>query len=170
MPGCRRCRRLSSRAKQKRTPKRRTSLTANAPVFCSACLGSSRVARKPSVGIIHGMTALVRRVWQQDSCCRAWPCRSSITSWKSISNRCRAAARLRWTLRRCTHDNRTWFAADGGSVRSALALARAGILGQPCWYLFTAFVGLNLLQSAFTNWCPEMWILAKFGLKPAGGV
>ncbi|HSR51654.1 MAG TPA: DUF2892 domain-containing protein, partial [Acidobacteriota bacterium] len=24
------------------------------------------------------------------------------------------------------------------------------------WYLFTAFVGLNLLQSAFTNWCPMM--------------
>jgi len=23
------------------------------------------------------------------------------------------------------------------------------------WYLFTTFVGLNLLQSAFTNWCPD---------------
>jgi hypothetical protein len=38
------------------------------------------------------------------------------------------------------------------------------------WLLFTGFVGLNLLQSAFTNWCPGMWILAKLGLKPAGGV
>jgi len=27
------------------------------------------------------------------------------------------------------------------------------------WYFFTAFVGLNLLQSAFTNWCPMMSIL-----------
>lgn len=27
------------------------------------------------------------------------------------------------------------------------------------FYLFTAFVGLNLLQSAFTNWCPMMSIL-----------
>jgi hypothetical protein len=32
------------------------------------------------------------------------------------------------------------------------------------WYLFTAFVGLNLLQSAFTNWCPAMFLLKKFGL------
>ena len=33
----------------------------------------------------------------------------------------------------------------------------------PYWYLFTAFVGLNLLQSAFTNWCPMMTILRKLG-------
>jgi Inner membrane protein YgaP-like, transmembrane domain len=38
---------------------------------------------------------------------------------------------------------------------------------NPYWYLLTAFVGLNLLQSAFTNWCPAMWILGKMGLKPA---
>ncbi|MFA5087693.1 MAG: DUF2892 domain-containing protein [Candidatus Omnitrophota bacterium] len=29
------------------------------------------------------------------------------------------------------------------------------------WLWFTAFVGVNLLQSAFTNWCPMMWILKK---------
>jgi hypothetical protein len=29
------------------------------------------------------------------------------------------------------------------------------------WYLFTAFVGVNLLQSAFTNWCPMMTFLRK---------
>jgi len=34
------------------------------------------------------------------------------------------------------------------------------------WFLaFTAFVGLNLLQSAFTGWCPMMAILRKAGLK-----
>lgn len=33
------------------------------------------------------------------------------------------------------------------------------------WYLFTAFVGLNLFQSAFTNWCPMMSILRKMGVK-----
>ena len=33
------------------------------------------------------------------------------------------------------------------------------------WYFFTAFVGLNLLQSAFTNWCPAMLILRKLGMK-----
>jgi hypothetical protein len=33
------------------------------------------------------------------------------------------------------------------------------------WLLFTAFVGLNLLQSAFTDWCPMMAILKKLGAK-----
>ena len=33
------------------------------------------------------------------------------------------------------------------------------------WYLFTAFVGLNLFQSGFTNWCPMMAILRKVGVK-----
>lgn len=33
------------------------------------------------------------------------------------------------------------------------------------WYLFTAFVGLNLLQSSVTSWCPAMWMLGKLGLK-----
>jgi hypothetical protein len=36
---------------------------------------------------------------------------------------------------------------------------------SPAWYLFTALVGLNLLQSLFTNWCPMMWILKKAGLQ-----
>ena len=33
------------------------------------------------------------------------------------------------------------------------------------WLFFTGFVGLNLLQSAFTNWCPMMTILRKLGVK-----
>ena len=36
---------------------------------------------------------------------------------------------------------------------------------SPKWLLFTGFVGLSLFQSAFTNWCPMMWILRKFGVK-----
>jgi len=32
------------------------------------------------------------------------------------------------------------------------------------WYLFTAFVGLNLLQSSFTAFCPLERILGRFGL------
>lgn len=36
---------------------------------------------------------------------------------------------------------------------------------HPNWYYFTAFVGLNLFQSAFTNWCPMMSILRKIGVK-----
>jgi len=33
------------------------------------------------------------------------------------------------------------------------------------WLWFTTFVGLNLFQSAFTNWCPMMWVLKKCGVK-----
>jgi hypothetical protein len=32
------------------------------------------------------------------------------------------------------------------------------------WYLFTAFVGLNLFQSGFTNWCPMMTFLRNLGV------
>ena len=37
---------------------------------------------------------------------------------------------------------------------------------SPYWLLFTAFVGLNLIQSAFTGFCPLATILKKFGIKP----
>ena len=36
---------------------------------------------------------------------------------------------------------------------------------SPYFLLFTAFVGLNLFQSAFTKWCPMMSILAALGLE-----
>jgi hypothetical protein len=39
-----------------------------------------------------------------------------------------------------------------------------GWLVSPWFYLFTAFVGLNLFQSAFSNWCPMMAILRRAGL------
>ena len=32
------------------------------------------------------------------------------------------------------------------------------------WLIFTAFVGLNLLQSAFTKWCPMITFLRKLGV------
>jgi len=35
---------------------------------------------------------------------------------------------------------------------------------SPKWLWFTAFVGLNLLQSAFTDWCPMMSMLKKAGV------
>jgi len=50
----------------------------------------------------------------------------------------------------------------GTFVLLSLAL---GYWVSPYWYLFTAFVGLNLLQSGFTNWCPAMWMLRKAGVK-----
>ncbi|HPN72512.1 MAG TPA: DUF2892 domain-containing protein [Candidatus Omnitrophota bacterium] len=36
------------------------------------------------------------------------------------------------------------------------------------WLFFTAFVGINLLQSAFTNWCPMMCLLEKAGVGEKG--
>ncbi len=41
-----------------------------------------------------------------------------------------------------------------------------GMTHSTNWFYFTGFVGLNLLQSAFTNWCPMMWVLEKFGVSP----
>jgi hypothetical protein len=35
------------------------------------------------------------------------------------------------------------------------------------WLWLTAFVGLNLLQSAFTKWCPAMTAFRMMGLKEA---
>lgn len=49
-------------------------------------------------------------------------------------------------------------------VGATLAL---GYFVHPAWFLFTAFVALNLIQSAFTNWCPAMTILRKLGVKDA---
>ncbi len=36
---------------------------------------------------------------------------------------------------------------------------------SPYWLLFTGFVGINLFQSGFTNWCPMIWILEKAGVE-----
>jgi hypothetical protein len=46
-----------------------------------------------------------------------------------------------------------------------MATIALGYWVSPYWYLFTAFVGLNLFQSAFTNWCPMMAILRKLGVQ-----
>ncbi len=39
---------------------------------------------------------------------------------------------------------------------------------HPGFFLFTAFVGANLFQSAFTDACPAMWFFRRLGLKDAG--
>jgi hypothetical protein len=36
---------------------------------------------------------------------------------------------------------------------------------SPYWLWLTAFAGVNLLQSAFTNWCPAMPILRVCGFR-----
>ncbi|HWR34323.1 MAG TPA: DUF2892 domain-containing protein [Clostridia bacterium] len=50
----------------------------------------------------------------------------------------------------------------GAFVLLSLAL---GYWVNPWWFLFTAFVGLNLFQSGISNWCPAMMFLKKLGLR-----
>ena len=38
-----------------------------------------------------------------------------------------------------------------------------GHWAHPGFYVFTAFIGLNLFQSAFTHWCPMISILRRAG-------
>lgn len=52
----------------------------------------------------------------------------------------------------------------GAFVFASVAL---GYYVSPYFFLFTAFVALNLVQSAFTNWCPMMTLLRKLGLRDA---
>jgi hypothetical protein len=54
-------------------------------------------------------------------------------------------------------------AAAGVVVLGSTALA---VFHSQYWLILTAFAGANLLQSAFTNWCPMVWILGRLGLKP----
>ena len=49
----------------------------------------------------------------------------------------------------------------GALVLLSVAL---GYFVHPGWFLLTAFVGLNLFQSAFTDWCPAMTLLRKAGI------
>jgi hypothetical protein len=49
----------------------------------------------------------------------------------------------------------------GTLVLLSLAL---GYFVDQRWYLFTAFVGLNLFQSAFSDWCPMITFLRKVGV------
>lgn len=50
----------------------------------------------------------------------------------------------------------------GAIVMITVAL---GVWVNPWWLAFTAFVGLNLFQSAFTKWCPMMAVLKSAGLR-----
>jgi hypothetical protein len=50
----------------------------------------------------------------------------------------------------------------GGVVMGSVAL---GMLVDSRFYWLTAFVGANLFQSAFSNWCPMMTLLRRAGLR-----
>ncbi|MGF1546813.1 MAG: DUF2892 domain-containing protein [Thiotrichales bacterium] len=47
-----------------------------------------------------------------------------------------------------------------------LASVLLGVYHNPNWLWLTGFVGVNLLQSAFTGFCPLAMILKSMGVKP----
>lgn len=55
------------------------------------------------------------------------------------------------------------FAFAGALVLASLALAH---FVSPLWLWLTAFVGLNLLQSSITGFCPAAIAMRKLGLAP----
>lgn len=57
----------------------------------------------------------------------------------------------------------------GLRLMAGIVVTVSAVLGwvhSPYWLILTIFAGLNLLQSAFTNWCPAVWFLSKLGLRP----
>jgi len=59
--------------------------------------------------------------------------------------------------------DRSVFALAGVFILLSLALSQ---LHSVNWLWFTTFVGANLLQAAFTGFCPLARILKAFGIKP----
>lgn len=57
--------------------------------------------------------------------------------------------------------DRAVMAFAGVMILISVALTR---LVSPWWWLLTAFVGLNLLQSAFTGFCPAAMVMRKLGI------
>jgi hypothetical protein len=58
--------------------------------------------------------------------------------------------------------DRIVLAVAGFMILASLLL---GLYVSPYWYWFTAFVGANLFQSAFTGTCPLVLILRKLGVR-----
>lgn len=75
------------------------------------------------------------------------------------------AANIGWGVRMNTE--RYIRMVAGAFVFTSLAL---GYWVHPGFFFFTAFVGLNLFQSAFTGFCPLELILRKLGVPSAEGV
>jgi hypothetical protein len=58
----------------------------------------------------------------------------------------------------------------GAFILISLALGVPGspLFASPWWLAFTAFVGINLLQSGLTKWCLMEQIVRKLGARPGG--
>jgi hypothetical protein len=54
------------------------------------------------------------------------------------------------------------FLIAGTFVLASLAL---GWFVSPWFFLLTGFVGANLVQTAFTSWCPMMAVLRRLGVR-----
>jgi hypothetical protein len=59
--------------------------------------------------------------------------------------------------------DRAVLAFAGCMILVSLALSQ---IMSPYWLLFTAFVGANMLQSAFTGFCPAAMIFKRLGVRP----
>ena len=59
--------------------------------------------------------------------------------------------------------DRTVMLFAGVLVLASLAL---GYFVHPLWFLLNAFVGLNLIQSSFTGFCPAAIVFKKLGVSP----
>ena len=59
--------------------------------------------------------------------------------------------------------DRVVMAFAGIVILASLALA---LLVSPYWLLLTGFVGLNMLQAAFTGFCPAARVFKRFGVRP----
>ena len=58
--------------------------------------------------------------------------------------------------------DRAVMAFAGVMILASLALSQ---LHSPYWLLFTAFVGLNLVQASFTGFCPAAMVFKRLGCK-----
>ena len=59
--------------------------------------------------------------------------------------------------------DRAVMALAGSMILLSLALSQ---IMSPYWLLLAAFVGLNLLQAAFTGFCPLAIVLKRMGFRP----
>jgi hypothetical protein len=59
--------------------------------------------------------------------------------------------------------DRSVFATAGVIILASVALSQ---VHSPYWLLLTAFVGLNMLQAAFTGFCPLALVLKRMGVRP----
>ena len=59
--------------------------------------------------------------------------------------------------------DRAVLAFAGTIILISLALSQ---IHHPAWLWLTVFVGVNMLQSAFTGFCPAAMILKRLGMRP----